>query len=250
MIIIFVETIKNNMKKKQFVYIGQYYHIKDKELPLDYKFGVTEDLNKREYSLGRTKSPIKYMILKAWEIPPNVKRERVEKLISTIFEEYKYDGCEWYDIDGDTFQNKITSIFSIISDMVNDGDFNFKEVEIDDHNKDEVEKEIEREIRTGRAAWSNMDIHVDDIDLSGDSAKDGFINSINHILTKITPTQLAIDFSRIFKQNQDDYPEYKQKSLEKIGNFYLDTHSSTNTKKKLLEDIFEKYNLNGKIEIK
>jgi hypothetical protein len=237
------------MKKKQFVYIGQYYHIKDKELPLDYKFGVTDDLSRREYSLGRTKSPIKYMILKAWEIPSNVKREIVEKLIATIFEEYKYDGCEWYDIDGDTFQNKIASLFSIISDMVTDGDFNFKEVEIDDHNKDEVEKEIEKEIRTGRAASTNLYIQIDDIDLSGESAKDGFINAINHILTKVAPTQFLIDFSRIFKQNSDDYPDWV-KSIEKIGNFYIDTHSSTNKKKRPLDDIIRKYNLNGKIEIK
>ena len=74
--------------EKQYVYIGQYYHIKNKELPLDFKFGVTDNLDKREYSLGRTKSPIKYMILKAWEIPINVSRERVEKLIATIFSEY------------------------------------------------------------------------------------------------------------------------------------------------------------------
>jgi hypothetical protein len=44
------------------------------------------------------------MILKAWEIPANVSREKVEKLIATIFSEYKYDGCEWYYIDGDIFQ--------------------------------------------------------------------------------------------------------------------------------------------------
>jgi hypothetical protein len=36
--------------KKQYVYIGKYYHIGGKELPSDYKFGVTENLDQREYS--------------------------------------------------------------------------------------------------------------------------------------------------------------------------------------------------------
>ncbi len=36
--------------EKQYVYIGQYYHIKNKELPLDLKFGVTNNLTQREYS--------------------------------------------------------------------------------------------------------------------------------------------------------------------------------------------------------
>jgi hypothetical protein len=54
--------------------------IKNKDLPLDFKFGVTENLNQRENSLSKTKSPIKYMILKAWEIPYNAKREKVENL--------------------------------------------------------------------------------------------------------------------------------------------------------------------------
>ena len=136
-------------EKKQYVYIGQYYHLKNKELPLDFKFGVTDNLNQREYSLGRTKSPIKYMLLRAWELPSNVKREKVEKLISTIFDENKYDGCEWYDIDGDVFQDKITTLFEVISEMVDDLKFSFTEVNLDrvPTAKDIIEKEIESEIR-------------------------------------------------------------------------------------------------------
>ena len=70
--------------KKQYVYIGQYYHIRNKELPVDYKFGVTTNLNQRERELSRTNSPIKYMIINAWEIPSNIIREKVENIIEYI----------------------------------------------------------------------------------------------------------------------------------------------------------------------
>jgi hypothetical protein len=237
--------------KKQYVYIGQYYHIKNKELPLDFKFGVTDNLNQREYSLGRTKSPIKYMILKAWEIPSNVSREKVEKLIATIFSEYKYDGCEWYDIDGDVFQNKITALFQIISEMISDGEFNFTEIDLNTkEDSSKVEVEIEKEIRTGKKSpWTNLKIEVDGVDISGDSAKNGFVNAFNKVIETINPVQLSVDFNKIFKENKEDYPDYKQNQCSEINGFYLDTQSSTKEKMRQISDVFSKYNIIGKVEV-
>lgn len=236
--------------KKQYVYIGQYYHIKNKELPLDYKFGVTDNLDQREYSLGRTKSPIKYMILKAWEIPSNVKREKVEKLISTIFDEHKYDGCEWYDIDGDVFQSKISTLFEIITDMVEDGEFRFCEVDLNKvSSEDVIENEIEKEIRSGRKDSRNLLIKIEGVDYSDKSAAKGFVNAVKKVIEKVGDVEFALDFPKIFKSNLDDYPEYKQRPSEKIGNFYLDTHSSTKEKNRILQDIFEKYNIDNSIII-
>jgi hypothetical protein len=240
--------------KSQYVYIGQYYHIKSKELPLDYKFGVTDNLDQREYSLSRTKSPIKYMILKAWEIPMNVNREKVEKLIATIFDENKYDGCEWYDIDGETFQGKISTLFQIISDMVNDGNFNFTEVDLNKSTEtvDIVEKEMEKEIRTGKKSpWCNLIVEIDGINLSVEgSAKNTFVNFINKILEDIDIVQLAIEFPKILKSNKEDFAEYKRGQVEKIGDFYLDTHSSTSEKKKIISDLISYYKINGVVFIK
>ena len=239
--------------KKQYVYIGQYYHIKNKELPLDFKFGVTDNLNQREYSLGRTKSTIKYMILKAWEIPSNVSREKVEKLISTIFSDYKYDGCEWYDIDGDIFQSKISALFQIITEMIQDGDFNFVEIDlnIDDNITTKVEREFEKEIRTGkRLPWTNLSIEIDGEIINGDSAKESFSNAFIKILEKIDPVTVSLDFNRIFKENKEDYAEYKQNQCQKIGDFYLDCQSSTKEKMKQLKEVFKKYKINGDVDIK
>jgi len=240
----------SNMKK-QYVYIGQYYHIKNKELPLDFKFGVTDNLDQREYSLGRTKSPIKYMILKAWEIPINVSRERVEKLIATIFSEYKYDGCEWYDIDGDIFQNKISSLFQIITEMVQDVNFNFVEVNLNTDDIDtKVEGEIEKEIRTGKKSpWTSLKIKIDNNDILGNSGKECFINAFKKILEKIDPITLSIDFNKIFKEYKEDYVEYKQNQCSKIGDFYLDCQSSTKEKQKQLKEVFVKYNIDGDVDV-
>ena len=238
--------------KKQYVYIGRYYHIKNKELPLDYKFGVTDNLDQREFSLGRTKSPIKYMILKAWEIPFNVQREKVEKLIANIFAEYKYDGCEWYDVDGDLFQSKVTTLFQIISDMVIDGNFVFSEVNLDMDTKtdDLIEKELEKEIRQGgKSEWTNLKVILSDRVITSNKARECLIESISYILDIIDPIQFAMDFPNIFKTSKDNFPDYKKNQSHRLGEFWLDTHSSTKEKKKILTEIFGFYNIGVVIEI-
>jgi hypothetical protein len=238
--------------KKQYVYIGQYYHLKNKELPLDFKFGVTDNLNQREYSLGRTKSPIKYMLLRAWELPTNVKREKVEKLISTIFDEHQYDGCEWYDIDGDVFQDKITSLFEVISDMVDDIKFSFTEVNLDrvpTTSKDIIEKEIESEIRQGkRMPWSNLKVEIEGVDCTGENARTGFINFVKKVIEKIGDIKVASDFSDILKSDPNLFPTYTR-GTENLGNFYLRTHCSSQSKKTILIKMIDKYSLDAKVNL-
>ena len=235
--------------KKQYVYIGQYYHLKNKQLPLDFKFGVTDNLDNREYSLGRTKSPIKYMILKAWELPSIVSREKVEKLISIIFDKEKYDGCEWYDIDGNDFQDKISSLFQVLTEMFNDQNIDFKEVILDkEEDKTTIEETIEENIRK-RSNWTNLRIEVDNNDISGESAKEGFVNFIKYTFNKIGDVNVAIKFTDIIKSDVREFAEYKQKSVERINNLYLDTHSSTQGKKDKIQEIINTFNLNGSVLI-
>lgn len=237
--------------KKQYVYIGRYYHIKNKDLPLDYKFGVTDNLDQREFSLGRTKSPVKYMILKAWEIPSNVQREKVEKLIANIFAEYKYDGCEWYDVDGDLFQSKISTLFQIISDMVLDGNFVFTEINLDDDTKTEdiIEKELEKEIRSGKSEWTTLKIKVDGLEITSKKAKNCLVDFVQFLLTKIDPIQFALDFPNLFKTNRDNFPDYKKNQSVNIGDFWLDTHSSTQEKRRIIIDVMNFYSIDGLVEI-
>lgn len=236
--------------KKQYIYIGQYYHIRNKELPRDYKFGVTNSLEQREFSLSRTKSPIKYMILKAWEIPFNVNREKVESLISLIFSEYKYDGCEWYDIDGDLFKDKISTLLKMLSEMIDDVHFTFTEVILDDIKTDTIENILENEIRTGkRLPITNLVVKIDGNLICGDSAKDKFINTFKKVIEYIDPVQISLDFNKVFKMNILDYPEYKRGQCENILDYYLDTHSSTKEKFNIINNLFKIYDINGYVEI-
>jgi hypothetical protein len=238
--------------KKQYVYIGMYYHIKNKMLPLDCKFGVANNLEEREYALSRTKSPIKYMILRAWEIPSNVKREMVEKLIAIIFAEYKYDGCEWYDIDGDLFQSKIATLFQIISAMVTDGNFVFNEVNLDIDTKtdDILEKELEKEIRAGKKAdWTTLKITYGDKVITSNKAKNCLTDFLLEVSKVIDLVQIALDFPNMLKTDKNNFPDYKQNQAVKVKDFWVDTHSSTDMKRKFILSIFEKYNLVGSVEI-
>ena len=233
--------------KKQYVYIGKYYHIGGKELPSDYKFGVTENLDQREYSLSRTKSPIKYMIVRAWEIPITQNREMVEKLISVVFGESKYDGCEWYDIDLETFDGKISSMFKILSTMTQNGEFSFQEVNLESESTSPVEKELENEIRV-KASRLPLFVEIDGIEISGDNAKSVFVESIKFISSKVDLVEMALSFPKLLKTNPQDFPDYKQSQLEKINDFYLDCHSSTTLKRDILNKILEKYSISGVVK--
>ena len=117
--------------------------------------------------------------------------------------------------------------------------------------KKKVEKEIEREIRTGKKSpWTNLKIQIDGDYISGDSGKESFTNAFEKILEKVDPITISVDFNRIFKEKKEDYAEYKQNQCEKIGDFYLDCQSSTKEKAKQLKEVFVKYNIDGDVDIK
>jgi len=132
-------------------------------------------------------------------------------------------------------------------------DFNFVEIDlnIDDNITTKVEREFEKEIRTGkRLPWTNLSIEIDGEIINGDSAKESFSNAFIKILEKIDPVTVSLNFNRIFKENKEDYAEYKQNQCQKIGDFYLDCQSSTKEKMKQLKEVFKKYKINGDVDIK
>jgi hypothetical protein len=228
--------------KKQYVYIGQYYHIGGKELPQDYKFGVTDNLEQREYSLSRTKSPIKYMILRAWELPDIVKREKVEKLVEILFSDNKYIGCEWYDIDNSVFQEKITLLFSTLTDMFRDENISF--VEVDLNNDDDIidVDPIEKEIRKRRKS-DNLKIILDGSDISQSKAIDGYREFFSEII-KLKGNQLKSDFVDLIFDKQESYTTL----LGETG-LFLKTEINTQRKKNNIQKVVDKYNLNCIVEL-
>lgn len=225
-----------------WIYIGEYYHIKEKEIPLDCKFGVTNDLSSREYSLSRTKSPINYRMVKAWRVPDNMKREDIENLISIVFSEQKYDGYEWYDIDLETFYDKIISIFDQLKRMTGGDYFNLEEEDL--VSKGYTDETIE-EIIEKRATYTNLNITIDNVIITGERAKDRFSNFIKYLLDNNIKdiSTLSVDFTNILKKNISEYSQYAQNQLSFIDGYYLNCHNSTYEKKRIIDKISSKYNL-------
>ena len=103
-----------------YVYIGEYYHVKGKNLDLyEIKIGTTKDLKKREYQLNDTKSPIGYRLILAWEVGEDyVKHERG---IHAILDIFNVEG-EWFEDTEGSIVKGVAKYMSI---------FNYSEVSLD-----------------------------------------------------------------------------------------------------------------------
>jgi len=247
------------MSKPQYVYLGRYYHISNKELPLDFKFGVTDNLDKREFQLGNTKSPIKYMILRAWKIPHNVKREQIESFIGLVFDKEKYDGCEWYDIQDDdhaiTFQNKIKDLFICFSKFTSDDTFVFEEVDLKTSSKitDKNEVKVEDKIRIDneKKLKKLLKVTIDDKNIIGDTPTLVYVNTLKHIFDTLGESRLLEKLSEhktYFSNCKEDLPNYHEYPHQ-YENWWIGTNYDTDRKKTLMERFFVLYSIDGKVEI-
>jgi hypothetical protein len=240
--------------KKQYFYIGQYYHIGGKQIPPDYKSGVTYSLDNREYQLSRTKSPIKYMILRAWEIPISVKRESVEKLIKWIFNTENYKGTEWYDVDGELFQDKITEFFELLTELIPNDDFKFREIDLNNKTPQSTEEKVEQEIRKRNTAQNIKVILMDGTEIiynEHGGAWQTFTQSIKHLKQLVGLNQLIKDFPRICGKEIESFSNLKipQGQLKQVDDMFINTYWSTSAKSKHLKDIFSFYNIKIDIEL-
>jgi hypothetical protein len=97
-----------------YIYLGTYYHTRhkgvlsviqnDEYVTLEKKIGKTIDLDQRETSLNRTKSPIGYIILRAWKTDSDT--DRIELAIHEILDNVRSDG-EWFEDDDDTLSDRL-----------------------------------------------------------------------------------------------------------------------------------------------
>ena len=182
-------------------------------------------------------------MVKAWKVPNNMKREDLEILVSIVFSEQKYEGCEWYDVDLEAFYDKIMDLFDQLNRMTGGNYFNLEEEDL--KGKGYIEETIE-EIIEKRSASSNLNISINNTTIAGDRAKDRFSNFIKYLIDngiKDMPT-LSSDFTNILKKNISEYPQYSQNQLSFIDGYYLNCHSSTYEKKRIIDKISSKYNLN------
>jgi hypothetical protein len=242
------------MSKPQYVYLGRYYHISNKELPIDFKFGVTDNLDKREFQLGNTKSPIKYMILRAWKIPHNVKREQIESFIGLVFDKEKYDGCEWYDIQDDdhaiTFQNKIKDLFICFSKFTSDDTFVFEEVDLKTSSKIADKNEVKIIVDNENNLKKMLKVTIDDEIISEHkTATEVYYDTFKLLIDK-NGEEFFIHMNEhrnYLTSNINDFPPYADTKVYKT--MFINSRFSTPGKKKNLEKFFDLYSINGKVEI-
>ena len=85
--------------KLKYLYFGQLIDIKKRNIGInDKKIGITNDLKIREKKLSRTKSPINFLIIHAWEIEKE-KCKIIKSIIHKNFEYKKTDGEFFEDVD-------------------------------------------------------------------------------------------------------------------------------------------------------
>jgi hypothetical protein len=103
-----------------YIYLGTYFHTHHKGtisvidengqyVTLEKKIGKTINLDQRETALNRTKSPIGYTFLKAWQTGDDT--DRVELAIHDILANSRTEG-EWFADDDDTLTERVTGFMS------------------------------------------------------------------------------------------------------------------------------------------
>ena len=242
------------MTKNQYIYIGQYFHIKQKSLPFDLKFGVTDNLEIREHQLSKTKSPIKYMIVYAWKLPSEVNREQVEKLISCVFDEKKYNGCEWYDINNDDekidFITKVEKILSILSDMHNIDHYKFEKINFNksDNLSEKTETTVEDKIRKNIeiSTKTKLKVSIADNEIFENTATNTYLKTIEFLIDSYDLSSVKLDDLK-FLSKTNNFPEWA--TVSEYKGYFINTGYSTIRKKNNLNNLFKIMNINGNIEI-
>lgn len=99
-----------------YIYLGTYYHtryrgtivVADGEggiVKLEKKIGKTINLEEREYSLNRTKSPIGYTYLRVWRTGTDT--NRIELAVHDLLANSRSEG-EWFSDDDDTLVDRVS----------------------------------------------------------------------------------------------------------------------------------------------
>ena len=89
------------------LYIGMHHDSNGSVMPNYKKIGITtDDVNNRQRSLSRTKSPIGFVMLKAWKLESDARD--VERHVHLFLDEYRLAG-EWFSDDEDTVTSKVIS---------------------------------------------------------------------------------------------------------------------------------------------
>lgn len=87
------------MMEKFYVYFGEYIDLfKSQSTALPYrKVGFTTNLEQREYQLNRTKGPVGYSYIAAWECPDKKSMHDLEWVVHNFNSGSRCDKTEWFE---------------------------------------------------------------------------------------------------------------------------------------------------------
>lgn len=244
-----------NMQKSNqidgYVYIARIIDHGGKFVGGYHKIGLSKQYKIRETQLNSTHLPFDVLMVRVFE---TTNMKQLEGLLHICFEDYRvvkeYDyrkniTTEWFDVsDIDTFNERIDKFVELMSvDVAKEIDIS-RSIDSDTTLTQEEKDETKQSIN--RAKASNLKIELDGIDISGTNARNGFINFMKEAIHQIGDEKISEDFPDILKSEPNAFPTYC-KNPEQIDNYFLRTHSNSQTKKSIIEKICEKYSINGKV---
>jgi hypothetical protein len=109
-----------------------------------------------------------------------------------------------------------------------------------------------------RGEQTTIVVKIDNEKFLNKEASTTFIQVIEHIADLVGPEKFLNDNGRSNKgrlflhESESEFPNYVRKgsiSKSKTGLFYINTHSSTQEKKNIIDFLLDKYKINGSVEI-
>lgn len=143
------------------------------------------------------------------------------------------------------FEKAFTPYIPKLKELVNSDDL--EDDSIDDEDSEEKSSSKRSKITT-------IEVIIDNDKIEGEKASEIFMESIKHIINKVgyeTFVKNKDSYKNFISETLDGFPKsIKSPNIHKIGNIYITTHSSTNSKKSILEKIFNFYGIEGSVSLK
>lgn len=213
---------------KSYLYVASYYDKKGREVSIkDKKIGTTTTPKEREKSLNYTKGPIGTTFIKLYEFDGKNTATIIEK---SIFHNLLSDR----NTDGEWFNDEDESVVEMVNTTIKGLSFSFNINEI------QLEGSSSEETQTIRSAASKLSVILNGNPIIEKNAKEIYLKTLQEIgLDKI----FTIESDSIIRDSNPDY------RFIKIGDYFVNTNFSNNSKYTILSRISETLNLDLKVEL-
>jgi hypothetical protein len=213
---------------KSYLYVASYYDKKGREVSIkDKKIGTTTTPKEREKSLNYTKGPIGTTFIKLYEFDGKNTATTIEKSIfHNLLSDRNTDG-EWFNDEDESVVEMVSTTIKGLSTL-----FNINEIQLEGSSSEETQ--------TIRSAASKLLVIFNGNPIIEKNAKEIYLKTLQEIgLDKI----LTIESDSIIRDSNPDY------RFIKVGDYFVNTNFSNNSKYTILSRISETLNLDLKVEL-